>query len=136
MDIRLPEGGVVIGVGIDLVECARIRGVWERQGAAFLEKVYTERERNYCLAHRDPVPALAARFAAKEAISKAFTTGIGPELGWHSMEVIHGARQQPLVCLDAAGQRLLAAVGGTEVLLSLTHTSGHAQAVALVVRKV
>lgn len=134
MEITLPVGGRVIGVGTDLIECSRIARVFERQQERFLERVFTEQERAYCLARKNPVPHLAARFAAKEAVSKAFTTGIGAELGWKSIEVIKGSREQPLIRLDAQGQALLARVGGTDVLITLSHTENYGHAVALVVR--
>jgi holo-[acyl-carrier protein] synthase len=113
---------------------ARLRGVWERQGERFLAMTYTEAERAYCLRMRDPAPFLAARFAAKEAVSKAFGTGIGAELGWKSVEVAHGERGEPLVRLDAAGEALLAARGATGVLLTLSHTDTMAMAVAALVK--
>jgi len=134
MKIELPNGGVVIGMGADLIECSRVARVYERQRERFLERVFTERERAYCLQMRNPIPHLAARFAAKEAVSKAFTTGIGAELGWKSIEVIKGSRDQPLIQLDEKGQALLRAVGGTEILITLSHTENYGHAVALVVR--
>ena len=128
---QLPPGGVVRGIGIDLIETERIRGVWERQKDRFLERVFTAGERAYCLKMKDPVPFLAARFAAKEAVSKAFTTGIGKELGWKSIEVCKGERQQPWIKLDEQGQKLLRAVGGSDVLVSLSHTGNYGMAVAV-----
>jgi len=136
MNIRLPEGGVVIGVGTDLIECERIARTLERQGDRFLEKVYTEGERKYCMQMKNPVPYLAARFAAKEAVAKAFTTGIGTELDWKSMEVVKGERDEPILKLDAKGESLLKAVGASAVLISISHTRGHGQAIALLVRAV
>ncbi len=128
-------GGFVLGLGADLVEVERIRGVLERQGARFLERVFTEEERAYCAAMKHPHKHYAARFAAKEAVSKAFTTGIGAELGWRSVSIHHGARHEPLVRLDAQGEALLRRVGGTRVLISLSHTDAHAMAVAALVRE-
>lgn len=136
MTIELPAGGVVIGIGTDLIECDRVGRVYERQQERFLERVFTEAERDYCLLMRNPVPHLAARFAAKEAVSKAFSTGIGAELGWKSIEVLKGERGQPLIRLDEQGQALLRAVGGSGVLISLSHSRNYAQAVALVVKRV
>ncbi len=129
-----PITGHVLGLGCDLCEVARLRGVWERQGERFLEFTYTEGERAYCLKMRDPAPFLAARFAAKEAVAKAFGTGIGAELGWHSIEVVHGDRGEPLVRLDEKGATLLAARGATGVLVTLSHTDSMAMAVAALVR--
>jgi holo-[acyl-carrier protein] synthase len=134
MNLQLPPGGLLLGLGTDLVDIARIRGVHERQGDAFLNRVYTAEERAYCLSHRDPYPSLAARFAAKEAVAKAFTTGIGAELGWHSISVHLGTRSHPLVQLDAQGEALLRHVSATSILLSLTHTETLAMAVAALVR--
>ena len=134
MNFQLPPGGVLLGLGCDLIEVGRIRGVWERQGERFLQRVFTEEERTYCLALKHPHPHLAARFAAKEAVSKAFSTGIGAELGWTSVSVYHGRRHEPLVRLDDKGQALLRAVGATSVLLSLSHTETVALAVAALVK--
>lgn len=131
--LKLPKGGIVRGVGIDLIETERIKGVWDRQKDRFLKRVFTEGEIEYCLKMKDPVPFLAARFSAKEAVSKAFTTGIGKELGWKSIEVCKGERAEPWIRLDAQGQALLEALGGTEILISLTHTTHYGSAVALLV---
>lgn len=132
--ISLPPGGVLIGLGADLVDVARIQGVLERQGERFLNRVFTEEEKAYCLQMKVPYPHLAARFAAKEAVSKAFTTGIGAELGWKSISVYHGERREPLVRLDEKGLQLLKDVGGSRVLLTLSHTPTAAMAVAALVR--
>jgi holo-[acyl-carrier protein] synthase len=126
--------GYFLGLGCDLCEVERLRGVWERQGERFLGYTFTEGERAYCLRMRDPAPFLAARFAAKEAVAKAFGTGIGAELGWKSIEVIHDEHGAPRVKLDAQGEALLAARGAVGVLLTLSHTETTAMAVAALVR--
>ena len=129
-----PPGGALLGLGCDLIETARIRGVVERQGERFLARVFTDEELAYCLPVRDPYKHLAARFAAKEAVSKAFTTGIGAELGWKSVSVFHGSRHEPHVRLDGKGHALLARAGATNILLSISHTETVAMAVAALVR--
>ena len=96
MNLKLPPGGVLIGIGADVIEVSRIRGVFERQGERFLARVFTDEEREYCFRMAHPHKHLAARFAAKEAVSKCFTTGIGAELGWRSVSVYHGSRNEPL----------------------------------------
>lgn len=132
--LNLPPGGVLVGLGADLIEVERVRGVLERQGPRFLERVFTEEERAYCSSMAHPHKHYAARFAAKEAVSKCFTTGIGAELGWRSVSIYHGPRNQPLVRLDEKGQALLAAVGATHVIITLSHTESHALAVAAIIR--
>jgi len=131
--IPLPEGGRVLGVGADLVDVERIRGICERHGDRFIERVFTAEERRYCLDMRNPYPHLAARFAAKEAISKAFGTGIGEDLGWQSMGVVHSELMQPLAVLTEGAQTLLQERGGKDVLLTLSHTATTAMAVAILV---
>ena len=135
MNLQLPPGGILLGLGCDVIEVERIRGVLERQGERFLQRVFTDEERDYCFGHKYPHRHLAARFSAKEAVSKAFTTGIGAELGWRSVSVYHGSRREPLVRLDEQGRALLAQVGATDVLVSLSHTDTVAMAVAALVRQ-
>jgi holo-[acyl-carrier protein] synthase len=122
---------VILGTGIDIIEVARIRSSYERFGERFLNRILHPNEISYCLSHRDPGPFLAARFAAKEAISKAFGTGIGAQLGWQDMEVGRKATGEPYVILHERGQALLQARGGRAVLISLSHTQTHAAAVAV-----
>lgn len=136
MNIELPPGGILLGLGSDLIDVDRIKGVLDRQGDRFLDRVFTAEERTYCFSMKHPHKHLAARFAAKEAVSKAFTTGIGAELGWKSISVYHGSRHEPLVRLDEKGQALLKQVGGTNVLLTLSHTDTAAMAVAALVKAV
>jgi holo-[acyl-carrier protein] synthase len=133
---NLPPGGVLSGLGADIIEVDRIRGVFERQGERFLKRVFTDEERAYCFSKADPHKHLAARFAAKEAISKCFTTGIGAELGWKSASIYHGTRGEPLVRLDDKGALLLRQVGATHLLVTLSHTQTLAMAVAALVRAV
>ena len=135
MKIDLEEGGIVLGLGTDLVDVERIRRSHERHGERFLKRVFTAAEQAYCLSRPDPYPHLAARFAAKEAVSKAFSTGIGAEFAFTSVSVEHGERSQPLAVLDDKARALLASVGGTNVLLSLSHTATVGHAVALIVRR-
>ncbi len=134
MNLDLPPGGILVGIGADVIEVERIRGVLERQGERFLARVFTQEERDYCSKMAQPHKHLAARFAAKEAVSKAFTTGIGAELGWRSVSVYHGPRNQPLVRLDEKGLALLGDAGATHVMLTLSHTDTVAMAVAALVR--
>jgi len=124
----------LVGLGADVIEVERIRGVLERQGERFLARVFTQEERAYCSKMSFPHKHFAARFAAKEAVSKAFTTGIGGELGWRSVSVYHGDRNQPLVRLDEKGRALLKDAGATHVILTLSHTDTVAMAVAALVR--
>ena len=135
MNLDLPPGGILLGIGCDLVEVARIQRVLERQGERFLARVFTEEERVYCLGMPNPHKHLAARFAAKEAVSKCFTTGIGAELGWKSISVYHGVRHEPRIRLDEKGEALLRQIGATQVHVTLSHTDTMAMAVAALLQR-
>src|SRR5258708_17706047 len=121
MSIILPPGGVLIGLGCDLIETERIKKVLAKHGERFLKRVFTDEERDYCDSLKYPHKHYAARWAAKEAVSKCFTTGIGEHLDWTSVSVYHGSRKEPLVRLGAKATALLAQVGATHVWLSLSH---------------
>ena len=122
---------MILGVGIDIIEVARIQSSYERFGERFLNRILHPNEIAYCLSHKVPAPFLAARFAAKEAISKAFGTGIGAQLGWQDMEVGRKESGEPFVILHEAGKKLLDERKGRMVLISLSHTQEHAAAVAI-----
>jgi holo-[acyl-carrier protein] synthase len=122
---------MILGTGIDIIEVTRIRGSFERFGERFVNRILHPAEIAYCLSHRDPAPFLAARFAAKEAISKAFGTGIGAQLGWQDLEVGRKPSGEPFVILHGGGQKLLTERGGARVHLTLSHTEHHAVAMAI-----
>jgi holo-[acyl-carrier protein] synthase len=122
---------MILGLGIDIIEVARIESSHERFGDRFLNRILHPNEIKYCLSYKAPGPFLAARFAAKEAISKAFGTGIGAQLGWHDMEVARKESGEPYVILHEGGLKLLQGRGGRAVLLSLSHTQTYAAAVAI-----
>jgi holo-[acyl-carrier protein] synthase len=123
-----------ISIGHDIVEIARIQFAHKKYGNKFLQKIYTQNEIEYCFSKKNPFPSLAACFAAKEAISKVFFCGIGPQFHWKSAAVSHKINGRPIITLDQLGQNLLQQFQGTEVLISLTHTQTLASAVALLIR--
>jgi holo-[acyl-carrier protein] synthase len=122
---------MILGVGIDIIEVARIQASFEKFGERFVRRILHPEEIAYCVSHKSPAPFIAVRFAAKEAISKAFGTGIGAQLGWQDMEVRRKASGEPYVILHGNGQKLVEARGGRAVLISLSHTQSYAAAVAI-----
>jgi holo-[acyl-carrier protein] synthase len=122
---------MILGTGIDIIEVARIEAAYEKFGERFINRILLPDEISYCLSHKAPGPFLAARFAAKEAISKAFGTGIGAELGWQDMEIKRKETGEPYVVLHGPGQKLFEARQGRAVRISLSHTQAHAAAVAI-----
>src|SRR6266571_776851 len=122
---------MILGTGIDIIEVTRIRASHEKFGERFLNRILRPVEIAYCLSHRDPAPFLAARFAAKEAISKAFGTGIGGQLGWQDIEVGRKKSGEPFVILHGGGLKLFETRGGARFQLSLSHTENYAAAIAI-----
>lgn len=122
---------MILGTGIDIIEVARIEASHQKFGERFVQRILRPEEIAYCLSHKRPAPFLAARFAAKEAISKAFGTGIGAQLGWQDMEVGRKESGEPFVILHENGIKLLQERGARKVHLSLSHTEQHASAVAI-----
>jgi len=124
----------VAGTGIDLVEVARIRQVLEQWRDRFTCRVFLESERRYCESRPCPWMHYAVRFAVKEAVAKAFGTGISPELGWQDIEVTADpATRAPSVRFSAKGQSLAERRGIARVLVSLSHTHDYAVAQAILV---
>ena len=133
LDFALPVAGPLLGVGVDIVDIDRIRDLRERQGDRFIQRVYTQAEQDYCLRMKFPDKHLAARFAAKEAVSKAFTTGIGGYFNWTSIGVVVGDRGQPEIELDEKAVAFMVSLGGTRVSVSLSHTETTAIAFAVLI---
>ena len=122
---------MILGTGIDLIEVARIHASFEKFGDRFALRILVGGELEYCLSHRDPAPFIAARFAAKEAVSKAFGTGIGAHVGWHDIEVRRKESGEPYVVLHGKGDELFRAREARHLHLSISHTIQHATAMAI-----
>ena len=122
---------MILGTGIDIVEVTRIRRSLDNFGERFLRRILRPDEMAYCLAHKSPELYVAARFAAKEAISKAFGTGIGSEIGWQDIQIARKESGEPFVILHGDGQKLWRQRSASKIHLSLSHTSQHAAAVAI-----
>lgn len=121
----------LIGLGVDIVEIARFDQAVERQGQAFLNRLFLASELAYCAPMREPARCYAARFAAKEAVSKAFGTGIGEHLGWHDIEIRRKATGEPFVVLHGNGAETAKRLGINEVKVSLSHSEHYAVANAV-----
>jgi holo-[acyl-carrier protein] synthase len=115
--------------GVDLIEIARIEQALERYGDRFLARVFTPNEIFYC---RGRVPELAARFAAKEAVSKALGVGMRvlarDGIYWQDVEIVGDHRGKPVVRLFGHAAERAAELGLSEWAVSLSHTKEHAMA--------
>ena len=122
---------MIFGTGLDIVDVRRIRKAYSRWGDRFLRKFMREEEIEYCHSLNDPVPSIAVRFAGKEAISKAFGTGIGGRLNWHDLEIVHHESGRPTVKLHGGALVMLVELGGKTVHVTLSHSEDQAAAMAL-----
>ena len=122
----------VLGIGVDIVETTRIEHSLERFGERFLHRVFTAGEIAYCQSMKYPARHFAARFAAKEAVSKAFGTGIGKSMGWKDIDVHREGSGQPFVVLEGGAKQLAAERDVAAVWISLSHTEHNAAAMAVI----
>lgn len=130
--LKIPSGTNVLGVGIDLESVARVRRAIERSGDAFLEKVFSPEEIALCRSRGAHIwESFAARWAAKEAFSKALGTGIGKNVGFTDCAVLTGANGEPVLEFSEHGNAALARIGARRGLVSLTHTVDYAEAIVI-----
>jgi holo-[acyl-carrier protein] synthase len=120
---------MVRGIGIDIIEIHRIRKSVESIGNRFLEKVFTASEITYCDAKAHRYQHYAARFAAKEAMSKALSLGWTGEFRWKDVEISNDVSGQPHVTLHGM---LRARLAGATVMLSMSHSESHVVAMVMI----
>lgn len=123
--------GMDMDIGIDIVELERIRQAWNRYGQAFLTRFLSAEEIGYCLKKKDPVPSIAGRFAAKEALVKALGTGISGQVNWKSFEILNDGQGKPFVHITGSGLEYLAG----RLKVSISHDRHSAVSMAIICRE-
>ena len=122
---------MVLGLGSDLIEIARIEQSIERFGVRFLERVFTPAEIAYCQTKKHAAESFAARFAAKEAGAKALGTGISRGVSWKELEVGHAPGGRPTLHLSGRAEEIARGLGIRSMAVSLTHSREMAMAVVI-----
>jgi holo-[acyl-carrier protein] synthase len=122
---------MVLGVGTDLIEIARIAHSIDRFGDRFLLRVFTPREIAYCQRKKNAAESYAARFAAKEAGAKALGTGISQGISWLELEVVRQPSGRPTLHLTGRAAQRALHLGVANISLSLTHSKDIALAVVV-----
>ena len=122
---------MVLGVGTDLIEIARIQQSIARFGDRFLRRVFTPREIDYCRRKKNAAESFAARFSAKEAGAKALGTGISQGVSWLELEVVRQSSGKPTLELTGRAAQRALQLGVATVSLSLTHSKDIALAVVV-----
>ena len=118
----------VRGIGVDICKVERIAESLQRFGDRMEKRLFTPDEIAYARSHKDPMPHLAARFAAKEAASKALGTGMAGGVGWTQIEVVQPGGRVPTLRFTGVALERYTALGITASHLSLSHDGGLAVA--------
>ena len=119
---------MILGMGIDIIEIERIKGVFEKRGEKFIKRVYTEDELKYCHTFAEPFTHLAARFSAKEAYYKAVGFGV---ISFHEIEVYNLPTGKPEIRLHGETKARWEGLGSPRVHVSLSHNRLMATAVVV-----
>ena len=122
---------MIIGIGSDLAEVARIRRSMEQFGDRFLKRVYTAKEHAYASSKANAAERFAARFAAKEAGMKAIGTGWRRGVTWKDFEILNEASGRPALIFHGAAREIADSMGVQRTSVSLTHTAEMAFAVVI-----
>lgn len=119
----------LLGLGNDIIEIKRIDKAIKKHGNRFLRRLFTPKEQDYCLRHKKNSAAyFAGRFAAKEAVSKAFGLGFGKEISWLDIEIINNNEGKPDIFFSLQIQKKFRK---PKVFLSISHCKSYATAVAM-----
>lgn len=120
---------MIIGIGLDLIEVARVRKALENR--RFLARVYSPEEQQYLVKHNLNAMSAAGMFAAKEAVAKALGSGLG-RISWTEIEVLREETGRPYVRLTGDARQRLMDIGGISVHISITHIKEYAAAQAVI----
>jgi holo-[acyl-carrier protein] synthase len=127
---------VIVGLGVDLVEIARVRRLVESRGDRVMARLFTDGERGYADYRVDPARHLAARIAAKEAAFKALAgNDLARGIGWRELEVFTRSDGGPLLRLHGRAERRAAELGVSRVLVTISHTDTMAVAIVVLERE-
>ena len=126
---------MIFGTGVDIVEIFRMRDAIDKWGEAFLTKIFTSREIKYSNSKRFSHQHFAARFAAKEAVVKAFGEARKHPLNWTEIEVLNDKEGKPVIEFHNAALKLKKAKKISDVIVSLSHSKNYAIANAILLRK-
>jgi holo-[acyl-carrier protein] synthase len=113
---------VILGLGVDIAEVARIRAAIERRGERMLRRLFTEGERAYCERAKNKFERYAGRFAAKEAAMKALGTGWRRGVRWVDLEVVRAPGWRPTMTLHGEAKKIAERQGVKHIAMSITHT--------------
>lgn len=124
---------MIIGTGVDIVEIARIRKAVDKWDVKFTNRVFTDNEMRYSKERKFFHQHLAARFAAKEAVLKAFGDKSINSMEWKEIEIVNNSDGKPVVRLTGQAKKTMLRRKISEVIVSLSHTRNYAVANAILI---
>lgn len=119
---------MIKGIGTDIIEISRFKALMDRHPKRFLERLFTQEEREYCLKFRDNEKHFTGRFSAKEAVSKALGSGFGAKLSYQDISIINNEAGKPIVLLSEEAKKTF---DNPNIELSLSHCESFATATAI-----
>ena len=119
---------MIVGLGVDITEVDRLKAAIGRRGDAFLRRVFTSAEREYCERFKNKFERYAGRFAAKEAAMKALGTGWRSGVRWQDLEIVRERSGRPTMALYGEAGKIAKRLGVKRIALSITHTETQALA--------
>ena len=122
---------MIIGLGSDIVEVARIRSSLERHQERFLQRVFSEEEQTYCNKHHDPAERFAGRWAAKEALLKAMGTGLVANMRLNEISITNNQQGAPQIGLSGAVKAHCQGFGPHRIWCTISHAAGVATATVI-----
>ena len=122
---------MIVGIGVDLIEIDRVKKAHLKHGQHFIDRLFTPGEAKYCLRKADPYPSLAGRFAAKEAVIKAFSHGFGGRWKWIHIEVTRELSGKPTLKLHGIMEELRVQRKINNLHLTLAHSKRDATATVI-----
>jgi holo-[acyl-carrier protein] synthase len=125
---------MIVGIGVDIVDVERVRGLLERYGNRFVERVFTESEERYARKGVNTAERFAGRFAVKEAVMKALGTGKSHGILWRDIETLRGTFGKPEVKLHGQACNMLINIKSDSIHVSITHDGGKAIAFVILER--
>ena len=123
----------ITGIGTDIIATSRVARSIDKYGKQFLDKMFGQKEQDYCNAYKNPVERFSGRFCAKEAVAKALGCGFGKELGFLDITIINNEAGKPEVVLS---KKVLGIYGDVEILLSISHCKEFATATAIATKNI
>jgi holo-[acyl-carrier protein] synthase len=124
----------IVGIGTQVMDCARVRGLIDQHGETFLKQVYTEREVGFCNGRKQVTEQFTAVWAAKEAVLRALGTTWKRGTSWTDVEVVCENGAPPQVIVTGPTRELMAVRGVNQIMLTTAHSRTFATATAIALK--